>query len=132
MRTAGRTAGRLTLGIALLVLLGVPSRADAQNASALVLEKTGATVPEVQPYNEIAVGTTVSLQPGARLVFLHYQTCRTVTAVGGTGEDRPLRGGARVRIGARIAANRGLRAAVRAHRQVAVLLVEERVEALVV
>src|SRR5437667_8597486 len=84
MRPAGATPGRLTLSIALLVLLGVPSRADAQNASALVLEKTGATVPEVQPYNEIAVGTTVSLQPGARLVFLHYQTCRTVTAVGGT------------------------------------------------
>lgn len=77
------TAGRLTLCIALLVLLWVPSGADAQNASALVLEKTGATVPEVQPYSEIAVGATVSLQPGARLVFLHYQTCRTVTAVGG-------------------------------------------------
>ena len=80
------TARRLTLSIALLVLLGVPSGAEAQNASALVLEKTGATVPEVQPHNEIAVGTTVSLQPGARLVFLHYQTCRTVTAVGSTVE----------------------------------------------
>lgn len=78
------TSGRLTLSIAVLALLWVPSGADAQNASALVLEKTGATVPEVQPYSEIAVGATVSLQPGARLVFLHYQTCRTVTAVGGT------------------------------------------------
>jgi hypothetical protein len=84
MGIAGGTAGRLTLSIALLVLLGAPSGADAQNASALVLEKTGTTVPEVQPYSEIAVGTTVSLQPGARLVFLHYQTCRTVTAVGST------------------------------------------------
>src|SRR5713101_4107834 len=84
MGIAGRTAGRLTLSIAILVSLGAPSGAEAQNASALVLEKTGATVPEVQPYSEIAVGTTVSLQPGARLVFLHYQTCRTVTAVGST------------------------------------------------
>ncbi len=84
MGIVGGTAGRLTLSIALLVLLGVPSGANAQNASALVLEKTGATVPEVQPYSEIAVGATVSLPPGARLVFLHYQTCRTVTAVGGT------------------------------------------------
>ena len=84
MRPAGATPGRLTLSIALLVLLGVPSGAAAQNASALVLEKTGTTVPEVQPYSEIAIGTTVSLQPGARLVFLHYQTCRTVTAVGST------------------------------------------------
>ena len=60
------------------------SLAEAQNASALVLEKVGVSVPEVQPYSEIAVGTTVSLPPGARLVFLHYQTCKTVTAVGGT------------------------------------------------
>ncbi len=78
------TAGSLTLGIALIAVLWIPSRADAQNASALVLEKTGTTVPDVQPYSEVAVGTTVSLQPGARLVFLHYQTCRTVTAVGST------------------------------------------------
>lgn len=84
MGIVGGTAGRLTLSIALLVLLGVPSGANAQNASALVLEKTGATVPDVQPYSEIAVGATVSLPPGTRLVFLHYQTCRTVTAVGGT------------------------------------------------
>ena len=44
MGIAGRTAGRLTLSIAILVLLGAPSGAEAQNASALVLEKTGATV----------------------------------------------------------------------------------------
>ena len=74
---------RLTLGIAALASLWIPSGADAQNASALVLEKSGATTPDVQPYSEIAVGATLSLQSGARLVFLHYQTCRTVTIVGG-------------------------------------------------
>jgi len=74
---------RLTLSIAVLALLWVPSGADAQSAAALVLEKSGATTPEVQPYSEIAVGATLSLQSGARLVFLHYQTCRTVTVVGG-------------------------------------------------
>lgn len=73
----------LTLGVAAVTLLCVPSGAEAQNASALVLEKSGATTPEVQPYSEIAVGATFSLQPGTRLVFLHYQTCRTVTVVGG-------------------------------------------------
>ena len=73
---------RLMPSIAVLALLCVPSGADAQNASALVLEKSGATTPEVQPYSEIAVGATVSLSSGARLVFLHYQTCRTVTVVG--------------------------------------------------
>lgn len=76
--------GLLTLGIAALVSLCVPSGADAQNASALVLEKSGATTPDVQPYSEIAVGATLSLQSGAKLVFLHYQTCRTVTVVGGS------------------------------------------------
>src|SRR5438105_13013288 len=79
-----RTAERFMLGIALLAWLGVPSGAEAQNASALVLEKVGVSVPEVQPYSEIAVGTTVSLPPGARLGFLHYQTCKTVTAGGGS------------------------------------------------
>ena len=73
---------RLTLGIAALASLWIPSGADAQNASALVLEKSGATTPDVQPYSEVAVGTALSLQSGARLVFLHYQTCRTVTVVG--------------------------------------------------
>ena len=84
MRTAAGMVGGLTLGLALLVLLGWPSGAGAQNASALILEKTGTTVPEVQPYSEVAVGATVSLQASTRLVFIHYQTCRTVTVVGGT------------------------------------------------
>ena len=80
-----RTIGSLTLSLALLVAsLGVPSDAVAQSGSALVLERTGVIVPDVQPYSEIAVGVTVTLQTGARLVFLHYQTCRTVTVVGGT------------------------------------------------
>ena len=79
-----RTVGGLILSLALLAWLGLLSQAVAQSGSALVLEKTGATAPDVQPYSEVPVGVTVSLQPGARLVFLHYQTCRTVTAVGGT------------------------------------------------
>lgn len=57
--------------------------AGAQTASALVLEKRGASNPEVQPYTEIPVGKTVSLSPGARLIFQHYHTCRTVTVAGG-------------------------------------------------
>jgi len=75
--------GYLGLGLALAAWLSIPSAAVAQNASALVLEKSGATTPEVQPYSEIAVGATVSLASATKLVFLHYQTCRTVTVVGG-------------------------------------------------
>lgn len=60
------------------------SAAQAQIPSALVLEKSGATVPEVQPYSEIPSGTTISLRGNARLVFVHYHQCQTVAVVGGT------------------------------------------------
>jgi len=60
------------------------SRAQAQTPSALILEKSGATVPEIQPYSEIPVGTKISLSGGAKLVFLHYYTCQTVAVMGGT------------------------------------------------
>ena len=64
-------------------LVMVEGAAHAQTASALVLEKSGASSPRVQPYTEIPVGMTISLSPGARLVFQHYHTCRTVTVIGG-------------------------------------------------
>ena len=56
----------------------------AQTPSALVLEKSGASVPEIKPYSEIPVGTKISLPSGGRLVFLHYYTCQTVAVVGST------------------------------------------------
>lgn len=58
--------------------------ASAQRPSALVLEKSGATVPEVQPYSEIPSGATISLRDNARIVFVHYRQCQTVIVVGGT------------------------------------------------
>jgi hypothetical protein len=74
---------RLILGLTVLGALSLPRVADAQSASALILEKTGPTVPDIQAYREIPVGATVALSSGSRLVFLHYQTCQTVTVVGG-------------------------------------------------
>jgi len=62
--------------VAWVVLGGV---AHAQHASALVLEKSA----DVQPYTEIPIGKTISISYGARLVFQHYHTCRTVTVIGG-------------------------------------------------
>lgn len=58
--------------------------AQAQTPSALVLEKSGATVPEIQPYSEIPSGATISLRANARIVFVHYRQCQTVAVVGGT------------------------------------------------
>ncbi len=80
MIRSGRLAVLISVAIG-LVLVG--SVAHAQTASALVLARTGISTPEIRPYTEIPVGTTISLSPGARLVFQHYHTCRTVTVVGG-------------------------------------------------
>lgn len=77
------TKATLAFGLALLLSAWAPSGAQAQPASALVLEKSGASEPEVKPYSEMPAGATVSLSPGTKLVFVHYHTCRTVTVLGG-------------------------------------------------
>lgn len=70
--------------LSLFICLFLPKIALAQQASALVIEKSGASTPDVKPYSEIPAGTTVSLRSGARLVFLHYYKCQEVAVVGGT------------------------------------------------
>jgi hypothetical protein len=49
------------------------------------------------PYSEIPASTTVVLPRGAKLVFLHYSTCRTVAVVGGkitfAGDTYTISGG---------------------------------------
>jgi hypothetical protein len=71
--------------------------ACAQTASALVLETKGGTQPQLAPYSEIPAGGRVVLPRGAKLVFLHYATCRTVAIVGGTvtfaGDTYTIQGG---------------------------------------
>jgi len=76
--------------IAALLLAGLsasvgPDRmAAAQgNAVALVLEVDGGSTPTVQPYTEVPAGTTIELAPGAKLVLLHYRTCRALGVTGG-------------------------------------------------
>lgn len=87
----------MILFFSLFVSMFAWSVAHAQTTSALVLEKSGASVPEMQPYSEIAAGTTISLPKRAKLVFLHYYTCQTVAVVGGTisfgGETYTITGG---------------------------------------
>jgi hypothetical protein len=75
------------IGVALLALLvALPPAAGqpARPGAALVLETGGTPAPAFRPYTEIPAGTTISLAGGARVVFVHYRTCRTVTVVGGT------------------------------------------------
>ena len=75
---------RLALVVGLLAGLAWLGSASAQTQAGLVLETSGTITPAVKPYTEIAGGTTLTMSGGARLVFSHYQTCRTVTVVGGT------------------------------------------------
>jgi hypothetical protein len=58
--------------------------ACAQAPVGLLLETSGTITPAVKPYTELPSGTTLTLSGGARVVFAHYQTCKTVTVVGGT------------------------------------------------
>ena len=77
-------------GHPLIVLCGVGALltqatfASAAGPAALVLELTGGKLSGVQPYSEIAEGTTVTIPPGGRLVFQHYASCRKVAVAGGS------------------------------------------------
>lgn len=72
------------LGVVICIVAAVTAGGVAQaQPVALVLERTGRSVPALPPYTEILANTTVSLSAGARLLFLHYHTCKTVAVVGG-------------------------------------------------
>jgi hypothetical protein len=70
--------------LALMAIVGDGAHAQAPPPAALVLEVTGSPSPAVAPYTELSAGSRLSLPGQARIVFLHYQACRTVTATGGT------------------------------------------------
>jgi hypothetical protein len=67
------------------LLAGSLAHADAGDAApvALVMEISGATRPLLAVHREIAPGTRIGLDPGARLALLHYSTCTIVTVTGG-------------------------------------------------
>jgi hypothetical protein len=68
--------------------LAAPAAAQLPAAVALALEVSGGRVAGVEPFREIAAGTTVSVPPGVRFVFQHYGSCRKFTLVGGTATFR--------------------------------------------
>lgn len=70
--------------VAAAAMLATARVASAQASAGLVLEMSGSINPPVRSYTEIPGGTALTLADGARLVFVHYQTCKTVTVVGGT------------------------------------------------
>jgi hypothetical protein len=87
----------LVLGCAIATGVAPAVAAAQPRGVALVLEVGGAITPPLQLHSEIPEGTAVSLAADARLLFLHYETCRAVAVVGGTltvkAEDYALSGG---------------------------------------
>jgi hypothetical protein len=71
-----------TLSLVLLAASGAV--AQGPSGIALVVEVNGQTTPAVKPFSELPAGATIALGPGAKLAFVHYDTCRTVTVTGGT------------------------------------------------
>ena len=74
---------RIVLAMAAALVLAPAHAALAAQGAALVLDVSGRMQPGLTRYGEIPATTTVTLERGARLVFVHYFTCRTVTVVGG-------------------------------------------------
>ena len=55
---------------------------------ALAVEVAGGRIAGVEPFREIASGTTVTVPAGVRFVFQHYGSCRKFTMTGGTAVFR--------------------------------------------
>ena len=92
MATIDRS-GFITKAAALVGLILLPAMLDAELAraantnstvAALVMDLTGATKPPLVVHREVAPGTKIAIEPGARLSLLHYATCSIVTFSGGT------------------------------------------------
>lgn len=76
--------GVLAAGMWIALAVAPGDRAYAAQGAALVLEATGTMAPQLAPYSEILPDATIALRGDAKLVFVHYDTCRRVIATGGT------------------------------------------------
>lgn len=82
------------LGILLIVLAGsidiIPARTMAADAAALVMEVAGEIQPTLNPMDEIAPGTTITLTKESSVRFFHYRSCKVATVKGGELNIRAL------------------------------------------
>jgi hypothetical protein len=58
--------------------------AAAQTPSGMIMEVSGPTEPAVQALSEVDPGFSVKLGAGAKMSFVHYQSCKLVSVEGGT------------------------------------------------
>src|SRR5262245_26523410 len=72
--------------MAAILVCGGP--ADAANPEptfvAMVVESSGPAKPALSPHQELLADTHIALDPGSRLVLLHYPSCSLVTVSGGS------------------------------------------------
>jgi hypothetical protein len=90
--------GRSLTALALIVMaLAWSAAARAAGPAGLVVDVSGGKILGVQPFSEIADGSTIAVPSGVRLVFQHYASCRKVTVAGGkvafTPEGYTITGG---------------------------------------
>lgn len=79
-----RTLRCATVFLALALCLATVAQAAPGEAVALALEVRGATEPALEPFSELAAGQSLRLLGEAEVEFLHYPSCETVVAKGGT------------------------------------------------
>lgn len=76
---------RLCAGVGFAVAaLALGAGAASATTAAIVLDVQGPTTPAVTPAQELAGDQTIELTDQTRLTFVHLQTCKMVTVVGGT------------------------------------------------
>lgn len=73
-----------SLGLAVAATSMGSGAATAQDRPAgLVMARDGAATPDVAPFTELMPRSTIALDAGSRMSFVHYGTCRLVTVEGG-------------------------------------------------
>lgn len=70
--------------VSVAVLAGSVGICAAEPPAGIVMSVSGTTIPELLPRSEIAEHSPIRLEPGARLVLLHYRACLLITVTGGT------------------------------------------------
>jgi hypothetical protein len=71
------------LGVAASAITMGPGAAAQDRPAGLVMTREGTATPDVAPFTELTPRSTIALDAGSRMSFVHYGTCRLVTVEGG-------------------------------------------------
>lgn len=79
----------VSLAVSILALSAFA--ASAEEPSVVILDVQGGTTPEIEAFDELPAGITLTLDAGSIVQLGHYATCAEVTVVGGTISIEPER-----------------------------------------